>query len=107
MIRKWYAPDVVQHEAGEPETKGFDTVVQREKNAFDNYFDWDRKIEGPRVIIHGQYVAGNVTFTDHTFRGAFKGMEQIYEARQLTEQHWDLKTGKLIKEVFWHTKPKA
>ncbi len=29
----------------------------------------------------------------------------VKAGHQLTEQHWDVTTGKLKKEVFWHEKP--
>lgn len=94
LIRKYYADDVEQNEAGQEvwsqqvshacmvlmwafipiqPTKGLEAVLGREKFVFDNYFDWSVPVAAPRVIVHSIHADGNVTFTNHTFRGAFKG----------------------------------
>ena len=75
----------------------------REKVFFDNYFDWSVKIDGETVTVVSLHVAGNVTFTHQKYKGAFKGVG-VVSGEQLAEQHWDLKTGKITKEVFWHVK---
>ena len=47
---KWYAPNVEQSEAGGAVTKGIDAVLAREKNGGWAYFDWDKPIEGARML---------------------------------------------------------
>lgn len=54
-------------------TKGLEAVLAREKFFFDNYFDFSVPIPGKRVTVHSIHADGNVTFTNHTFKGAFKG----------------------------------
>ena len=78
-------------------------MIAREKFFFENYFDWSVKIDGPTITILSQHVAGNVTFTHQKFKAAFKGAGVI-NGEQLVEQHWDVQSGKITKEVFWHVK---
>jgi hypothetical protein len=96
LIKKYYADDVTQNEAGEAvsetiswfmsnccptkETKGLEEVLKREGYFFDNYFDWDNFPQAPTLDIHGQYVdERGVVFTDHTARLALKGTGVISE----------------------------
>ena len=97
-------------------TKGLEAIIARENVFYDNYFDWSVKLDAPLYNIKSIHADETTSFTHHTFKAAFKGMGAISKSyfvvefnfssagEQLTEQHWDLKSGKITKEVFWHVK---
>lgn len=103
IMNKWYDASIEQYEAGEQPTKGLEAVIAREKFFFENYFDWTVKIDGPTLTIHSLHGDDTVTYAHQTYKGAFKGAGLV-TGQQLVEQHWDVKSGKIVKEVFWHVK---
>jgi len=102
VVKKYYADDCVQSEAGQPEYKGIKAILEHETYFFENYLD--KPTDGKKGLIHIELhnvtIAGSKAFQDQTCRFFMKGAGVLASQKQLVEQDW--KDGKIVREVFWH-----
>jgi hypothetical protein len=73
LVKKWYANNAEQNEAGEQPTRGLEAIIARESVFYDNYFDFTIKIDPPLTKILSIHGGETVTFTHQIAKLGLKG----------------------------------